>query len=225
MNKIKGLLLKDLAQLRGYRKNIIIMLVLYLLAMIPGAMEEGLDVTSQSMIILVFGIIGITTFNYDESSKTDRYLLTMPLTKNEIVLEKYILSVVTTIIGAIITFLVSITINFIISKNFSSLLPLTLSVAGGFLGVSVLVSFQIPCIYRWGAERGRIQAMILMAISVGILTAASVLLGNNIMSHIGNDATSSMIFHLLPVICIVVALIVYWVSYHISLKQFHKREV
>ena len=225
MNRIKGLLFKDFAQLRSYKRNIIIMLILYLVGMLPSTLEDGLNVTSQAMIILVFGVIGITTFNYDETSKTDRFLLTMPLTKNEIVFEKYLLSATTTFIGAIITFIVSFVINFATSKSFTFLLPLVVSITGALLGVSILVSFQIPCIYRWGAEKGRIQAMILMAVSIGILAAAGVIFGNNIVANISINQSEFNIFYVLPILFLACTCFVYWVSYCFSLKQFRKREV
>ncbi len=225
MNKMKGLLIKDFAQLRGYKRNIIIMMVLYMFAMIPISLEEGFDTMSQTMIILVFGVIGITTFNYDETSKTDRYLLTMPLTKNEIVLEKYILTVVTTIIGTVVTLLFGCLIKLILTQTVAGFGNLWVSAVMGTFFVTILISFQIPCIYRWGAEKGRLQAMILMSVSVGILAVISSIWGNEFINQFHQNQTPIVLYVVVPLILILISALFYFISYRISLVQFHKREV
>lgn len=63
---------------------------------------KGVSVMVAVMLTLGFGMFGMATFNYDEQSKTDRYLLTFPLTKKEILLSKYILVILSTVIGAIV---------------------------------------------------------------------------------------------------------------------------
>ena len=54
------------------------------------------------MMTLGLGMSSIATFSYDEMAKADKYILTLPLTKKEVVLAKYVLVITSTVIGAIL---------------------------------------------------------------------------------------------------------------------------
>ena len=90
MNRIKGLIIKDLLQLKTYRKTLILFIFVFV---VSGMQQETMD-SAMSMItimlILVFGMVGIGTFSYDEMAKADRYILTLPLTRKEVVRAKYV---------------------------------------------------------------------------------------------------------------------------------------
>ena len=102
MNVINGLITKDLLQLKSYRRTLIIYTLIFVLTGIAQETTKGVSVMVAVMLTLGFGMFGMATFNYDEQSKTDRYLLTFPLTKKEILLSKYILVILSTVIGAIV---------------------------------------------------------------------------------------------------------------------------
>ena len=54
----------------------------------------------------------------------------------------------------------------IINLDYHSLIIATI---GGIFGISFLQAVQIPSMYKWGAEKGRIQMFILVLIIVAIL--------------------------------------------------------
>ena len=89
MNVIKGLITKDILQLKTYKKTLIIFIVIFTLTSISG--EGGIGNMLAIMLTLGFGMFSMASFNYDELNKADRYILTLPLTKKEVVLSKYIL--------------------------------------------------------------------------------------------------------------------------------------
>ena len=117
MNIIKGLMTKDLLQLRSYRKSLIIFIIIYFLVAISQSSINGISTMLVIMLTLGLGMFSMATFNYDEVSKTDKYILTLPLTRKEVVLSKYIFCICSTLIGCIIGMVLSFIITFIFTKS------------------------------------------------------------------------------------------------------------
>ena len=94
---------------------------------------------------------------------------------------------------------------------------------GGIFGISLVSSIQIPSIYKWGAERGRIQMFILVfgliAIIVGIgylLVKANINIDYNMFNNFLDK------FGL--VVLIILSFIMLYVSYKIAYKIYLKKE-
>ena len=87
MNNIKGLLVKDILQLKSYKKTLIFFIIIFILTSISndGRIGSALII----MLTLGFGMFSIASFSYDETNKADKFILTLPLTKKEVVLSKY----------------------------------------------------------------------------------------------------------------------------------------
>ena len=94
---MKGLLLKDLYILKSYFKNILLTLVLYLVIIIANKDTNILIALLMSM--LISSMTALATFSYDEKNKSTNYFLTLSVTSKDIVLEKYILSVLSICFG------------------------------------------------------------------------------------------------------------------------------
>ena len=52
-------------------------------------------------------MITITSFSYDALAKWDRYALSLPLTRKDIVAGKYLLSIILCLLATILSFLIS----------------------------------------------------------------------------------------------------------------------
>lgn len=224
MSQIKGLIIKDLLQLKSYRKTLIIFVIVFTLTSIMQEDMNGIGNIITVMMILVFGMFSIATFSYDEIAKADKYILTLPLTKKDIVLSKYVLVIFSTIIGAIIGGVVSFLIAFILKKsvlNFMEVITLSLS---GIFGIGFVESIQIPCIYKFGAERGRSQMFVVSAIVISLIFG-----GIHLIRMANIEVQSDMILNIiskfLPVFFIIITLIMYYISYKISYKIYDKKEI
>ena len=117
MDVIKGLITKDILQLKSYKRTLILYLIIFLSASIVQENSNSIIGMALPMLTLVFGMMSIATFSYDEMAKADNYLLTLPINKKDIVKAKYTLTVCATIIGAF---------------------------AGLIVGVLIMVAFQRP---------------------------------------------------------------------------------
>ena len=81
---IKGLIKKDLYNLGSYKSSLIIMVIFCGIAII------GTKAVNYGPIIIstMIGMIALSTFSYDEISKANKYILTLPTNRKELVKEK-----------------------------------------------------------------------------------------------------------------------------------------
>lgn len=222
MNIIKGLIIKDLLQLKSYCKTLIVFILIFIVVSI--SQENTVEIGNMLVLMMTLGLgmFSIATFNYDEMSKADRYILTLPLTRKQVVRAKYALVIGSTIVGSLIGIILSSIITFVMSKNVPNLLDLGLMSLGGILGIGLIESIQIPCIYKFGTEKGKIQTFMVSAL-VAFLIGGIFFIGEKIELPIGN--LFEMLNQFLLLILIVAIVVIYWISYQISVRIFRKKEI
>lgn len=221
MNIIKGLITKDLLQLKSYRKSLVIFILIFVLTGIEQGIEEMGGYISI-MLTLAFGMFSIATFSYDEQAKADRYIMTLPLTRKEIVLSKYVLIMLSTIVGAILGIIVSSAIVYLNLKSLPDIQELISMAIGGIFGIGIVEAIQVPCIYKLGAERGRVQIFIVIAI-IAFILGGIFFLGEKMSINLPVDL--NLINQFMPIILVVVTLLMYYISYRISCKIYSKKEI
>lgn len=222
---MKGLIIKDLLQLKSYLKTLIIFMVVFVLISIE-PQNLNTDGILIIMMALGLGMFGMATFSYDEMAKADRYILTMPFTRKEIVFSKYILLFSLTLIGSILGTILNIIISLILKNSIPDIGDLITMSLGAVFGIGLVQSIYIPSIYKFGSEKGRICVFI-GTIIVAFLLGGVVTLGEKVLSNfsidfsfLNNILDSYIIFILLGII-----LITYFISYKISYKIYSKKEL
>lgn len=220
MNPIKGLLQKDYLLLKSYSKNLVVCLAIFVALIVSQSYDDGMSSIGAVMIMLVFSMLVLSTFSYDEKSKADRYLLTLPISRKEIVIEKYILSLLSLIVGTLVGSMISLGLIYFLLGEIPDIEENLSMILGGMVGVALIQGIQLPCIYKWGAEKGRIQiyiiGMVIFVIGILLSTFAPELK----LSHSFLLTLSKFI----PVICIGLIAIIYYISYKISYKIYKKKE-
>lgn len=223
MSIINGLITKDLLQLKNYRKTLIVFILIFVFAGLAQETTKGVGFMITVMLILGFGMFGMATFNYDEQSKADGYILTFPVTKKEILLSKYILIIGSTIIGAIVGIIASYIIVFIINKQLPNIQDYINVALAGILGVGLIEAIQIPCVYKWGAEKGRIQMFIVAAIII-LLAGGLFAVAQNSIINLATANILNIMNNFLPLILILATIIIYYISYKVSYRIYKKKE-
>lgn len=206
-----GLLLKDLYNLRKYGKTVFLISAFFVMIMLM----MGNNTIFASMIALMFSITSVTSFAYDKQSGWDVYVNTLPVSRTDVVLSKYVLSVLLALTGGVISLLVG-WVNGII-KNLSNFTD-TLVLAYTLFAIGVIfISILLPVIYKFGEERSRVILLAIIAIPV---TAFFVL---NETGHLAapDEQTVRQALLLSPLVLIVVSV----VSFMISRSIFGKKEV
>ncbi len=147
-----GLFIKDLLNLKSQLRFILLLLGVYGLIAITNDNSAMLGA-----IIAIMGVmIPTTALSYDEKAKWDKYALSMPLSRTDLILSKYLLGIAFSLVGFILNFLISLWIGFTSYKE-SLILSMLLLSAGLFF-----LSFVLPPMFKFGVEKGRIVMMLLI---------------------------------------------------------------
>lgn len=222
---IKGLLKKDLYNLASYKTTLMIITLFCGIAII------GTDAIYWGSIVIgiIVGMISLSTFSYDEMAKSNRYILTLPVTRKEIVLEKYILAIGATILGSLLGFVLTLLIgnmmNYVrpdnmIDINIDTLLSTSI---GGLFGVSLIQAIQIPSIFKWGAEKGRIQMFIVLFVIALIGAGVGFLIKESGLS-VDIEKLENTLKSFGWIILVILSFIIYFISYKVSYKIYKNKE-
>ena len=208
-----GLILKDLLNLRKYMKQLGLILILYIFLSINFKSPNYIIF----MMILLTSMMIVTSMAYDESTKWDKYALTMPITKEDLVKSKYALLVLLALSGSII----SIIFGFIISKfigvtNYKELL---LTSGGVALASLFLFSILLPIIFKLGTEKARIFMMLIFAIPAILVTGLSSFL-KDLSIPMPTEEQIKYLGYVSPII----VLIFFVISYQISVYILNKKD-
>ena len=172
---MKGLVIKDLLNLRKYFKMALLFLLLY------GAISyrSGNTILLMLMVSLLITMMVITSMNEDESAQWDRLALAMPISRKTLVNSKYLLLILLLILGIIPATGLAYIIMYI--KGTLNLEEIGLT-SYGALAISILyIGVSIPLIYKYGVEKMRFLTFIMVGIPVVIgfiLEAVSITLPN-----------------------------------------------
>lgn len=221
MQTIKGLIIKDLLQLKSYKKTLIIYIIIF---MVTGIAQEQTKNILVAMMTLGLGMFSIATFGYDEMAKADKYILSLPIIKREVVLAKYVITITATIIGAVIGLIASIVISLVMQTGLPDIKELMELVIASIFGIGMVEAIQIPCIYKYGAEKGRIQIFIAITV-IAFLVGGIVWLGEKYGINLMEMPVIFTLAKFLPILLIVLTAIIYFISYKIAYGIYRKKEI
>ncbi len=220
MNVIKGLIIKDLMNIKSYKATIIFMILIFsAVSFFNGDITTFLPIC----ITVIFGMIGISSFSYDNISNADKFILSFPTNRKDIVKARYIYILLLTIIGCILGVSCAMILQIIKSGSFEEVGNILSTVVGAFLGTIMVQIIQIPIMYKFGAEKGRIIQMISVILIFSFISAIAIFL-TKILPYEFEDLLNILISYGYIIISIVM-LIIYIISYKISCKIYSKKEI
>lgn len=160
---MKGLLLKDLFNLNGQLK---VYIVFPLLAVFFAYQAQ--DMTTMTLYVSMMTMfIVISACAYDEHADFHPYALTLPITKKELVLSKYILGFIVMIgawliclIGTILMISIFGTAHFA-NFEFKNYFIESVMVA---LTANALTCLLLPLMFKYGTEKARIYMVVLFLV-------------------------------------------------------------
>lgn len=216
---MKGLLLKDLYNLSSYKTSLLIMVII---VGVIGFSQENFINLIPIMLTTMLGMMALSTFSYDEIAKSDKYVLSLPVSKKEMVKEKYLLTVLANLIGVTVSVLLCVAVSYLVKKQLPDITILLTSSIGAIFGISLVQCIQIPSVYKWGAERGRIQMFLLVICVMGIIGGIGYfLLKSGIVGNIEEILKVITSYGMILLIFFTIAMYIvsYWIAYHIYQKK------
>lgn len=206
---MKGLLLKDLINLKGQAKVMLLLLGFYMVMAFVSREQSYFG----GVVTILCALIPVTALSYDERAKWDHVALTMPISRRDMVLSKYILGGIFAV-GALV-------IN-IIFQMFMHTHAMTDILMTSFLlcGIGILfLSILLPILFKLGVEKGRIIMMMVLFIPTGLV----MLLSQSGLPALDPDALA--IIEIWTPLAMVMALVVVTVlSIALSLRIYQKKE-
>lgn len=186
---MKGLLLKDLMNLKQQIKIYLLIIAIWFTLAVVNNDSNFFGGVMMMLSVLV----PISAMAYDEKTKWDRYALTMPVSKKDLVSSKYVLMLSCAVTGAVISEIASV----VITKDVGN--SLVISMVFMSLGI-IFASIVLPLIFKFGIEKGRL----IMFIVVLLPTLGAVLL-SKLGVELPDAETVKKFIALLPVAAIAVA--------------------
>ncbi len=200
---MKGLLLKDFINLRQQVKTIGLVLLVWSVL----AITRNNVTMIGGMVCILSATLPITALAYDEKAKWDKYALTMPVSREDMVLSKYVLSLILSGLGFVLSFV----IHWYISNNILD----SLALSGAFMGVGILLfSLVLPLMFKFGVEKGRLLMFLVVLLPV---IGGMALQSQNLPKP--EPSTLETIAYLLPVAVILIFLASLWISIRIYRKK------
>ncbi len=150
---MKGLFQKDIYNLIQQGKSLLYIFVIFVVVFV----SQGKADFFVPMWITMCIMLVTTSMSLDGIAKWDTYALTMPVTRTELVVSKYILGICLTLFGVLSSFCVLIGSNFILKNIEWKEALILLGVASG-IGLFYL-SIILPLLFKFGVEKARIFMM------------------------------------------------------------------
>ena len=211
---MKGLFLKELYTLNVYKKNLFLLLVVIIGLSIFLPLGASY---APAMMMMYLIIIGMNLYTLDETAKWDRFALSMPVTRLQIVATRYLFLLGMVLGMYVLSFALNAVLSFV--RPQSGWFMETL-VTNGSMGLVFLLitALSAPLCYRFGAEKSRLAlTLIFMVPYVAVIWALPV-----IVPFLA--ALSPAALTLLVVGAIVLTLAFYLASCFFSTRIYAKKE-
>ena len=207
---MKGLLCKDWAILvNSYKKNFLIMVVLYL------GMAVCLHMNYLCYaLVAVCGVYASSTMNFDDYAHWDTYARTLPVTPGQVVGYKYLLGLLFTLFGSVCA-----AVGIFLTGQYTDVLEAAFSILVIAAFSLLLFAVNMPFSYKFGAVRARTWVLIIFAMEhLPYLQRSSVI---SLLDALGNALTAQPVLLLLP--CAAV-LLLYLGSWALSVQIYQRKE-
>lgn len=207
---MKGLLIKDLLSIKSTLMFQVILFFCMGFAFLEVTSPESIY-TYTAAAVAISSAFTISSMNSDEKCSWNKYALTTSIERKEIVLSKYLLSLLLMAGG----FVISIIVNLIfIKKNQLSWdIDMITALLVSFGAGSLLISVIIPAAIKFKAENARYIMLIFLLALIGLGFASSSM-------NFSLDSSLSVVA--LPVIAILAAMIL--ISMGVSIRIFKNKE-
>lgn len=168
---MKGLIIKDILFIKSTWKNLLVMFI--------GAMLISVALGNYLLAVCVVPIMllssGINTFQTDEFYNTESYILSFPYSRKQIVLSKYLFTLLMLLISTYVGLMIYVLIHFTIHPGFNGLnVDMIKQLLMWEFAAIFVDSIFYPVIYKYGCEKSRFVMMSILMVLLGLGAIASV---------------------------------------------------
>lgn len=211
-----GLLMKDMYTMRQNLKSMVFVLVVWSVVFMWGN-KSGMFLIP--MFMMVAGMNVLSLFSYDRQTKWEAYILTMPVPRWKIVLEKYLCVVISCVIFGTMA-IAAVTAAQILKGNGLGLEFVYDLLINWLIGITITFfynSLAIPLTYWLGVEKARL----IPSVTIGAFVFLFVLFASKyeILERISEHSMTSFFIGAAAVTAVITIF-----SYLISVSFYNKKE-
>ena len=210
---MKGLLIKDWFVIWKQAKWMLLLAILYLVLTATGSSYFFVGFS-----VLFLSMLPITVMGFDEKSKWNHYAVNMPFSRRDMVKSKYLLAGIAIGTAMVLYFLITSVVGLIKNQpvDYRALLYSLLPMLA--LGVT-FISFNLPVMFKFGVEKGRLWFVLITAILAG---------GVGALIGVSSDGTGRLVDWVsrLPVGLILLGIVLIFLgSLLLSMRIYEKRDL
>lgn len=211
-----GFVYKDFCLMRKQLLYMAFLMILYTVLTGIGAFAPSI----LSAIVIVFGLIyPMNAFAYDEQARWDKFAVSTPAGRRGVVAGRYLFSLLLMVISAAATAVLLGAISLLPATDeplFELLFPVLACTAIALVMDAVI----LPILFKFGPEKARILSIIVFAIIFFGCMGLGALASKGRLVAISDQA-----FTLAVAPLAVAAVILYLLSYRLSLRIYAKKEL
>ncbi len=216
---MKGLILKDLLILKNQMRNVLIIILGFIILSI--FTENYFYISFIIPFYIVMQVI--SAFSYDDLNNSNTYIVALPYTRKTIVKARYVLGLISIIEAFIASLFLSLIIP-IFNPNMDFITTF-ISTTAAIIAVILIISLIIPFFYKFGVQKGRIILFIsIMGISLLIGVILSLFENTNLKIAKLFSSLENINYIILIIIAIIIILLILYISYLFSYKIFKNKE-
>ena len=204
-----GLIKKDLLMSRNTLKLYIIIFIFYIFLALNG--NDSLSFIPPFISVLVM----FTTFSYDNYIKFESFAFSFPNGRRDIVISKYLATIILMIATTLVTIITSLLIGII--NNTINYQETIFTFFYTIMFSVIFLAIIYPFIFKFGIEKARIIIFILIFGLSFIIGTLFNYLDTNFLNNVLNFISYNYL--LLPIITIAILIISYLISKHFYLKK------
>ena len=219
---MKGLIIKDI---RIIFSNKNVFLFIPILVSMAAFSKTRLAVYLFAYVAVMVISLLTTTISFDDMENGTSFLMTMPVSRKEYVKSKYLLGVVSLILGVVLSIAVVTAVTFLKGDPLD-INGLMLIVCLLWLVMIVLMSVLIPVQLKFGSINGKAVLMCIIIGSMLVLAAMILVLRNyseETLNFFVNEIMKNMV--LMTAAGIFGTVIILAISYMMSVRIMKKREL
>lgn len=213
---MKGLLLKDIYNLRKAGKQYILILAfftVYCFFLKNPSFFPMMTVMSFSMLIL-------SSMGYDEAAGFDKYALTLPVNREDLVRTKYLLLLLLLAAGFVVGMTGNVLINFFIQGEKASFTENIVSITAVVVIFLLVYSTVLPLVFKMGVEKARVLMLICyIAVFAGVFGVFKLVVGLGLEKWITED-----LMIVFAISAAALTALYLFGSYLVSIRIIRKRE-
>lgn len=201
---MRGLIIKDFLMLKQQVRVLLTIMAIWVVISVIGK-----NPSTMTFVIFFSAImLPISGLSYDEYSKWNEVVFTMPIKPKDVIKSKYIVGIGFIVIAVLVSSIISI----IMGSGMLAKLNLLFIPAG-----IIFLSIMFPLLFKFGTEKSRLISMSVMMLPTIIFMIVAQM---GYLDHLN----IKMLMKWLPYSFLVVSIFCLAISYKVSLNIFEKKE-